>query len=136
MSVLPLLNLDDIPEVENFWGENQKYKRLRRHVSVALGSGENGNPMHPFDVEMTRILPRHHNCPQHAHPHMDEFFIITSGEGIMYRGDDEYSIKAGDCFYQPKGTFHRMFNTSETDYLVFFVIANEVEDSHEEILRY
>ena len=67
---------------------------------------------------------------------MDEFFIITEGEGIMYRGDEEFPIKAGDCFYQPKGTFHRMFNTSETDYLVFFVIANEVEDSGVEILRY
>jgi mannose-6-phosphate isomerase-like protein (cupin superfamily) len=125
-----------VPEVENFWGENQKYKRLRRHVSRALGSGKDGNPLHPFDVEMTRISPRHYNCPQHAHPEMDEFFIITEGQGIMYRGDEEFPIKVGDCFYQPKGTFHRMFNTSETDYLVFFVIANEVEDSGVEILRY
>jgi mannose-6-phosphate isomerase-like protein (cupin superfamily) len=136
MSIPPIINLDEVPEEENFWGENQKYKRLRRHVSRALGSGKDGNSVHPFDVEMTRILPRHHNCPQHAHPEMDEFFIITAGEGIMYRGDEEFSIKAGDCFYQPKGTFHRMFNTSETDYLEFFVIANEVKNSGVEILRY
>ncbi len=136
MSIPPIVNLDDVRESENFWGENQKYKRLRRHVSVALGSGKEGNPVHPFDVEMTRILPRHHNCPQHAHPHMDEFFIIMEGEGIMYRGDEEYPTKKGDCFYQPKGTYHRLFNTSETDHLVFFVIANEVEDPGVDILRY
>jgi mannose-6-phosphate isomerase-like protein (cupin superfamily) len=136
MSIPSIVNLDEVPEEENFWGENQKYKRLRRHVSRALGSGKDGNPVHPFDVEMTRILPRHHNCPQHAHPEMDEFFIITAGAGIMYRGDEEFPIKAGDCFYQPKGTFHRMFNTSETDYLEFFVIANEVKKSGVEILRY
>ena len=136
MSVPPLINLDEVPEVENFWGENQKYKRLRRHVSVALGSGKDGNPVHPFDIEMTRIFPGHHNCPQHCHPNMDEFFIIMEGEGIMYRGDEEFPIKAGDCFMQPKGIYHRMLNTSESEYLVFFVIANEVEDSRAEILRY
>ena len=129
MLIPPLLNLDDVSEEKNFWGEDEKYKRLRRHVSKALGSGENGNPVHPFDVEMTRVLPRHHNCPQHCHAEMDEFFIITEGEGIMYRGDEEFPIKAGDCLYQPKGTYRRMYNTSNTDYLVFFVIANEVEDS-------
>ena len=79
MSYPPVINLEDVPEVENFWGENEKYKRLRRHVSVALGSGQNGNPVHPFDVEMTRILPRHHNCPLHSHPDMHEFFIIVEG---------------------------------------------------------
>jgi|GEM_PF-6523714 mannose-6-phosphate isomerase-like protein (cupin superfamily) len=67
---------------------------------------------------------------------MDEFFIITEGEGIMYRRDEEFVIKAGDCFYQPKGTFHRMFNTSETDFLVFFIIANEVDDPRAEILKF
>jgi len=136
MSVPPLINLDDVLEVENFWGENKKYKRLLRHVSAALGSAKDGNPVHPFDIEMTRIFPRHHNCPQHCHPHMDEFFIITEGEGIMYRRDEEFVIKAGDCFYQPKGTFHRMFNTSETDFLVFFIIANEVDDPRAEILKF
>lgn len=132
----PLVNIEDVPEEKNFWGENERYKRLRRHISVALGSGQDGAPVHPFDVEMTRILPRHHNCPQHAHSKMDEFFIIVSGEGIMYRGDEEFAIKAGDCFYQPAGTYHRMFNTSETEYLVFYVIANEVEGSKTDILKY
>ncbi|MCZ6672694.1 MAG: cupin domain-containing protein [Verrucomicrobia bacterium] len=136
MLIPPLINFEDVPEIENFWGEKQKYKRLRRHVSKALGSGEENNPVHPFDVEMTRVLPRHHNCAQHCHPHMAEFFIIVSGEGIMYRGDEEFSIKAGDCFYQPAGVYHRMFNTSETEYLVFYVIANEVDDPHTEILRF
>ena len=136
MSIPPFINVEDVPEKENFWGENQKYKRLRRDLSRALGSGVEGNPVHPFDVELTRILPRHYNCPQHHHPNMDEFFIIVSGEGIMFRGDEEYPVKTGDCFYQPQGTYHRLYNTSETDYLVFYVIANEVEDASAEILRY
>lgn len=136
MAIPPLINIEDVPETENFWGENKKYKRLRRQISRALGSGDGDNPVHPFDVEMTRIPPRHHNCPQHSHAGMDEFFIITEGEGIMYRNDEEYPIKAGDCFFQPKGTYHRMFNTSETGYLTFFVIANEGVDPGTEILRY
>ncbi len=133
----PLINIADVPEQKNFWGENERYKRLRKHVSVALGSNrDEEGALHPFDVELTRVLPRHHNCPQHAHPEMAEFFIIVSGEGIMYRGEDEYPIKAGDCFYQSPGTYHRMFNTSETEYLVFYVIANEVEKPAVDILKY
>ena len=54
----------------------------------------------------------------------------------MYRGEKEYAIKKGDCFYQPAGTAHRMFNTSETDYLVFLVIANEVPNPESIIHRY
>ena len=130
----PLINITDVPKIDNFWGENQRYKRKRKHISKALGSGE-GKPTHPFDVEMTAILPRHHNCPQHAHPEMAEFFIIASGEGIMYRDDAEYPIREGDCFYQPAGTYHRMFNTSETDELVFYVIANEVANPSTVILK-
>ncbi len=133
MKISPLINTAEVPEIENFWGENQRYKR--KHISKALGSGQHGSPLHLFDVEMTKILPKHHNCPQHAHPEMAEFFIIVSGQGMMYRNDEEYEIKAGDCFYQAPGTYHRLFNTSETDHLVFFVIANEVEESSLDILR-
>ena len=66
---------------------------------------------------------------------MAEFFIIASGEGIMYRDDAEYPIREGDCFYQPAGTYHRMFNTSETEDLVFYVIANEVANPSTVILK-
>ena len=97
MKIPPLINTDEVPEIENFWGENQRYKR--KHISKALGSGQHGSPLHLFDVEMTKILPKHHNCPQHAHPEMAEFFIIVSGQGMMNRNDEEYEIKAGDCFY-------------------------------------
>lgn len=136
MSIPPIINIQDVTEKENFWGDNQKYKRLRRDISRALGSGADGNPVHSFDVELTRVPPQHYNCPQHCHPNMDEFFIIVSGEGTMFRGDEAYPIKTGDCFYQPKGTYHRLFNTSENNHLVFYIIANEVADPCSEILRY
>jgi len=121
-----LINLSKVPEVKNFWGENERYKRYRKHISKALGSGEKGAAPHPFDVELTRIVPGHHNCPQHSHAGMAEFFVILSGEGIMYRNDEEYPIREGDCFYQEAGTAHRMLNTSKAEDLVFLVIANEV----------
>lgn len=133
MSTHPsVINLSNVPEIQNFWGENQRYKRVRKHISKALGSGVDG-PTHPFDVELTRLLPRHHNCPLHAHPEQAEFFVIVSGEGIMYRNEEEHAIKSGDCFYQTPGTFHRLFNTSENEDLVFYVIANEVEVPQVEI---
>jgi mannose-6-phosphate isomerase-like protein (cupin superfamily) len=135
MPIPPIINIDDVPEQKNFWGENERYKRMRKHLSIALGSGVEGGAVHPFDVEQTRILPRHHNCPQHAHPEMAEFFIIVSGEGIMYRNDEDFQVKSGYCFYQAPGVYHRMFNTSETEDLVFYVIANEVEKPAVDILK-
>lgn len=66
---------------------------------------------------------------------MAEFFIIVSGEGIMYRNDKDFRMKPGDCFYQTPGTYHRLFNTSETEDLVFYVIANEVEEPVVDILK-
>ena len=118
--------MKDVPEVKNFWGENERYKRYRKHISKTLGSGEDGAGTHPFDVELTRIVPGQHNCPLHSHAGMAEFFVILSGEGIMYKNDEEYPVHKGDCFYQEPGTRHRMLNTSGEEDLVFFVIANEV----------
>ena len=78
-----------------------------------------------FDVELTRVPPGQKPCPVHEHSHWTEFFIVVSGTGEVTRNDEKARVGSGDCFIQPAGTRHRIANASETEDLVYYVIANE-----------
>ena len=120
----PKINLSDVPVQHQQWGKG-RYDRKRRHISVALGNRD--GTRHPFDVEYTVVAPGHYNCPHHAHSKMTEFFIVVSGQGRVERNDEVFEIRAGDCFIQHPGTFHHILNTSETEDLAFYIIADEVD---------
>lgn len=116
------IHIDDGPEQHQIWSwEGHDYERYRKHLSVALGN----DGSHPFDVELTRVPPGAAPCPVHEHSAMWEFFLIVSGTGEVHRNGQTAMVRAGDCFVQPAGTRHRVRNASDTEDLVFYVIANE-----------
>ena len=116
------IHTDDVPEQHQTWSwEGHDYERYRRHVSVALGN----DGSHPFDVELTRVPPGAAPCPVHEHAAMWELFVIVSGTGEVHRNGELTTVGPGDCFVQPAGTRHRVRNASDTQDLVFYVIANE-----------
>lgn len=122
-----IINTDDIPEEENAWTwESGAYHRFRKHISVALGNAEDAQ--HPFDVELTRVPPGAKPCPVHAHDNRWEFFIVVSGIGHVHRNGEVVDVKSGDCFMQPPATQHRIYNASDTEDLVYYVIANECDN--------
>lgn len=124
------INLRDVPVRHQQWGDG-RYDRKRKHVSEALtGRIPSGDP---FDVEVTTVAPRCFNCPQHTHNRNAEFFIILSGSGIAYRVELEFEIEAGDCFMQPPGVSHHLFNASESEDLTFIVISENHADDEESI---
>tara|TARA_B100000029_G_scaffold446826_1_gene468211 strand:+ start:687 stop:1088 length:402 start_codon:yes stop_codon:yes gene_type:complete len=119
-----IINQNNIPEEHQEWSwESGNYERFRKHISVALG---NTDEQHPFDVELTRIPPGSKPCPVHAHGKRWEFFIVVSGSGHVYRNGEVVDVKGGDCFMQPGGTRHRIYNANDSEDLVYYVIANEV----------
>ena len=121
------INLKDVPVEHQQWHwQDNTYERHRQHISVALGNTKD-NP-HPFDVELTRVPPGARPCPVHVHSHQWEFFIIVSGKAIVQREGETVEAVVGDCLMQPAGTRHRIRNSSETEDLVFYVIANEHKD--------
>ena len=121
------INIDDVPVEHQTWQwKDGNYERYRQHVSLALGNKES-NP-HPFDVELTRVPPGARPCPVHSHSKSWEFFIVVSGTAIVQRGEETDRASVGDCFMQPAGTRHRIHNASQTEELIFYVIANEHED--------
>ena len=118
------INIDRMEAEERVFGQG-RYHTFRRRLSRALGSGE--RELHPFDVEHVAVPPRHYNWPQHTHTHWTEFYIILSGQGIVYRNENSFEVGPGDCFVQPPGISHRMHNPSESENLVYYIIANADE---------
>ena len=122
-----IVSTDEMAEEEQNWSwKSGSYRRFRRHISVALGNDP--DTPHPFDVELTRVPPGEKPCPVHVHDNRWEFFIVVSGIGHVHRNGDIFNVKAGDCLMQPAKTRHRIFNASDKEDLVYYVIANECED--------
>jgi mannose-6-phosphate isomerase-like protein (cupin superfamily) len=118
-----IVNSNELEEEHQQWSwESGNYNRYRKHISVALG---NTDEQHPFDVELTRLAPGEKPCPVHAHTHRWEFFIVVSGRAAVQRDGQESEAVEGDCFMQPAGIRHRIRNASDTEDLVYYVIANE-----------
>ena len=121
------INIDDVPVEHQTWQwEDGNYERYRQHLSVALGNKEPNS--HPFDVELTRVPPGARPCPVHAHSNRWELFIVVAGKAIVQREEETVQATVGDCFMQPAGTRHRIQNGSQTEELVFYVIADEHAD--------
>ena len=128
------VHIDDVTEEPRQWCWNgNDYERFGKHVSVALGNSDTNR--HPFDVELTRVAPGQVPCPVHCHSHWWELFVVLSGEGEVHRNGKLHNVGAGDCFMQPAGIRHRIRNTSVSEDLVYYVIANEVgENTTEKLL--
>ena len=119
------LNLSEVPEEHSEQRfQDHFYERYRRRVSLALGNVKGSN--HPFDVEVTRLPPGVAACPIHRHELWWEFFAVISGRGEVHRNGEVHQVAPGDCFIQPPGTRHRIRNSSASEDLVYYVIANEV----------
>ncbi len=120
-------NLNDVSTEHQQWSwESGNYERYRQHISVALGNSE--DEPHPFDVELTRVPPGCKPCPIHEHSRMWELFIVVSGNGEVTRNGEKVTVGPGDCFIQPAGTRHRIANASDTDDLIYYIVANEDEN--------
>ena len=98
-----------------------KYGLTYKGVSQALDAGTGKEP---FDVGYVRLPPGKLNYPCHAHQVAWEFYIVLSGEGEVRRNERTFPIGPNDCFVQKPGTAHQIRNTSATEDLVYYVIAD------------
>jgi mannose-6-phosphate isomerase-like protein (cupin superfamily) len=46
---------------------------------------------------------------EHYHRMTEEIYLFTRGRGRMRLGDDEFSVRAGDCVVIPPGTRHKLW---------------------------
>ena len=57
------------------------------------------------------IIPAGGETLSHRHHHTEELYHITVGAGLMYLGDQQFSINVGDTVCIPPGTAHNVRNT-------------------------
>ena len=62
----------------------------------------------------------------HKHSNEEQIYYILEGEGRMVAEDKEFTAKAGDVGYFPKGVQHGFYNDGESP-AIFIGIAAKVE---------
>ncbi len=68
------------------------------------------------------ILHPGKNTTGHNHPGQEEVYHFISGKGYIVVGDKEIIVQAGDIVLIPDGYFHKVWNTSEIEDLIFVCV--------------
>ena len=68
------------------------------------------------------ILHPQKNTTGHNHPGQEEVYYFVSGEGYMVVGDEEIDVAAGSIVLIPDAYFHKVWNTSEIEDLIFVCV--------------
>ena len=58
----------------------------------------------------------------HKHPGQEEVYHFIHGQGNMEVGGELYTVRAGDVVLIPDGAFHKVFNESLLEDLVFLCV--------------
>lgn len=58
----------------------------------------------------------------HSHNEADEIYIVLEGEGMIEINGDKSIFEKGDFFIIPRGAFHKVSNTNESDTLKFLCV--------------
>ena len=123
------MNRTHIPSLpwEEMHSPTRKFHSFCKNVSLALGGIRNGGTWcggHPFDVQIRRLPPGAAVCPYHSHAGQWELFIILSGQATVRRDGELHDVVAGDSFIHPPGTAHQIINSSASEDLTFYIIAD------------
>ena len=58
----------------------------------------------------------------HDHAGQEEVYQFTSGHGLMKVGDEKFEVGPNDVVLIPDGDFHKVWNESETEDLIFVCV--------------
>lgn len=61
----------------------------------------------------------------HSHPGIEEVYTFLSGRGIMRIDEEEYPVEKGKTFTIPDGAFHKVYNDSPDEDLLFICVFNK-----------
>ena len=70
------------------------------------------------------ILHPKKNTTGHNHVGQEEVYHFISGTGYIVVGDETIIVESGDIVLIPDGHFHKVWNTSEIEDLIFVCIFN------------
>jgi mannose-6-phosphate isomerase-like protein (cupin superfamily) len=108
-----LCNLNDLPltPIRAHGGEGQiRFARVADRGTLA-------GACHFIDVA---VLPPGTTIGRHAHSREEEeFYLVLSGEGRMWRDGEAFKVRAGDLVRNPPGSAHGIANTGASDLKLF-----------------
>jgi glycerol-3-phosphate cytidylyltransferase len=61
----------------------------------------------------------------HSHSGIEEVYTFLSGQGRMVINDVEHRVEAGKTFIIPDGAFHKVYNNSSDEDLLFICVFND-----------
>ena len=70
------------------------------------------------------ILHPNQETTGHSHKGQEEVYQFVSGLGLMDVGDKWFLVNSGDIVLIPDGDFHRVYNTSKHEDLIFVCVFN------------
>ena len=68
------------------------------------------------------ILHPHKHTTGHTHPGQEEVYHFISGEGYIVVGNEQINVEEGSIILIPDGYFHKVWNTSSLEDLIFVCI--------------
>jgi len=75
-----------------------------------------------FAMRMFEIDPGGHT-PRHQHDYEHEIYVLE-GQGVVYEGDTEHPLKAGDVVYVHPNDVHQFRNSGDTTMKMLCLIPN------------
>lgn len=66
-------------------------------------------------VGRTVFPPGQSRHERHRHHSAEEFVFVLRGEGVVWNGDEEVPVRAGDLVFHPRNGWHGFRNTSTTE---------------------
>ncbi|HYP16325.1 MAG TPA: cupin domain-containing protein [Opitutus sp.] len=120
------LHPDDLPWAA--WASPRgKFRGESKELSIALGAKRNaptGLGGHPFDLELSKLRPNESGCPFHSHAAEWEMFMILRGSATVRAKAETRTLHAGDVVLHPPGEAHQITIASDSEDLVFHLIAS------------
>lgn len=71
----------------------------------------------------------------HRHVKSEEIYHIIQGQGIMFLGDEQCEVRAGDTMYIPQETAHRIQNTGKIPLKILCCSSPPYSHDDTELLR-
>jgi len=68
-------------------------------------------------VSSITILHPQKETKGHSHPQAEEIYLCLEGKGIIQLNKKKSKIAAGDFIHIKKGTFHKVFNPENKDFI-------------------
>ena len=75
-----------------------------------------------FAMRMFEIDPGGHT-PRHQHDYEHEIYVLE-GEGVVFEGDEQHTLKSGDVIYVHPNDIHQFRNTGSETMKMLCLIPN------------